>query len=58
MTPEQQNVIHAMRDEGYLVIIWTPAELGDIDVSHVEDMLIERGNDMIEQLQFQQKEQP
>ena len=51
MTNEQQRIIHAMRDEGYLVIIWRPEELGDIDVSHVEDMLIERGNDMIEQLQ-------
>ena len=56
MTPEQQNVIHAMRDEGYLVIIWRPEELGDIDVSRVEDVLIERGNGMIEQLQFQQGE--
>lgn len=55
MTTDQQNVIHAMRDEGYLVILWTPAELGDIDVSHIEDMLIERGNDMIEQLQGEDK---
>ena len=50
MTNEQQRTIHAMRDEGYLVIIWTPQELGDIDHSHVESVLIERGNDMIEQL--------
>jgi hypothetical protein len=51
MKPEYQRAINAMRDEGYLVIIWTPQELGDIDASHVEDILIERGNDMIEQLQ-------
>jgi hypothetical protein len=42
--------IHAMRDAGYLVIVWSPYELGDTDKSHIEDMLIERGNDMIEQL--------
>jgi hypothetical protein len=51
MTPEQQKIIHALRDEGYLIIIWTPQELDGIDPSHIEDALIERGNDMIEQLQ-------
>jgi hypothetical protein len=51
MTPEQQKTINAMRDEGYLVIIWTPEELDGIDHGHIEDMLIERGNDMIDQLQ-------
>jgi hypothetical protein len=42
-----------MRDAGYLVIIWTPDELGDVDVSHIEDALIERGNDMIDRLMGQ-----
>jgi hypothetical protein len=51
MKAEWTPTIHAMRDAGYLVIIWTPDELGDIDTSHMEDILIERGNDMIEQLQ-------
>ena len=50
MKPEHQATIWAMRDAGYLVVIWTPEELGDIDASYVEDMIIERGNDMIEQL--------
>lgn len=50
MTPAQQNAINSLRDEGHLVIIWTPAELGDADLGHLEDVLIERGNDMIEQL--------
>jgi hypothetical protein len=51
MKTEWTDTIHAMRDAGYLVIIWTPEELGDIDTSHVEDILIERGNEMIELLQ-------
>ena len=51
MKTEWSNTINAMRDEGYLVIIWSPAELGDVETSHIEDLLIERGNDMIEQLQ-------
>jgi hypothetical protein len=50
MKTEWIPTIHAMRDAGYLVIIWSPEELGDVDASHIEDMLIERGNDMIEQL--------
>jgi hypothetical protein len=50
MTPAQQQAIDSLRDEGYLVIIWTPQELGDIDSGHLEDSLIERGNDMIETL--------
>ena len=51
MTPEQQKTIYALRDAGYLVIIWTPQELDGIDPSHIEDALIERGNDMIEAMQ-------
>jgi len=53
MKPEWIPTIHAMRDAGYLVIIWTPDELGDVDVSHIEDALIERGNDMIDRLMGQ-----
>ena len=48
MTPEQQKAIDNLRDEGYLVILWTPEELGDIDEIHIEDRLIELGNEMIE----------
>jgi hypothetical protein len=50
MKIEHQQALNALRDEGYLVIIWHPTELGDIDPRHIEDVLIERGNDMIEQL--------
>jgi hypothetical protein len=55
MKTEWLKTIYALRDAGYLVIIWTPDELGDIDASRVEDMLIERGNDMIEALQGETK---
>jgi len=50
MKQEWTNTINAMRDAGYLLIVWHPTELGDIDIGHIEDVLIERGNDMIEQL--------
>lgn len=51
MTPEQQKTIQTLRDDGYLIIIWTPQELDGIDPSHIENLLIERGSGMIEQLQ-------
>jgi hypothetical protein len=50
MTKDQNETVRTLRDAGYLVIIWAPDELGDIDPRHIEDVLIERGNDMIEQL--------
>jgi hypothetical protein len=53
MKTEWLKTIYALRDAGYLVIIWSPEELGDIDASHVEDALIERGNNLIEQLMGQ-----
>ena len=51
MNTEAENTIKTLRDAGYLVVIWTPQELGNIDSSFIEDVVIERGNDMIEQLQ-------
>lgn len=48
MTPEQQKAIDTLRDEGYLVILWTPEELGDIETDYIEDRLIELGNEMLE----------
>lgn len=55
MKTEWSNTIHAMRDAGYLVIIWSPEELKYVDNSHIEDILIERGNDMIEQLALREQ---
>ena len=30
-TPQQQAVINELRDAGYLVVIWTPDELGNTE---------------------------
>ena len=48
MTSEQQTAINQLRSAGYCVIIWTPAELGEIPIRYLEDIIIERGNDFIE----------
>jgi hypothetical protein len=49
-----QTILNHLRDEGYLIIAWTPEELKNLDSAdfeHIEDVLIMRGNDLIEQLQ-------
>lgn len=51
MTQEQIAIIRQLRHEGHAVIIWTPEELGDASLSHVEDRLIEVGYEVIEALQ-------
>ena len=48
MNATQQGVINELRDEGYCVVIWTPEEMGDVDSDHLEDIVIERGNNFIE----------
>jgi hypothetical protein len=48
MTPEQQSVIDELRDEGYCVVLWTPEELRECDIGHLEDIVISRGNEFIE----------
>jgi len=57
MKKEWQDALNAMRDEGYCVIVWTPEELGDVDPGHVEDVCIERGNNMIESLKSENENQ-
>ena len=42
--------VKELREEGYAVIIWTPEELGDCSINVLEDLSIERGWEVIEQL--------
>ena len=42
--------VRELREEGYAVIIWTPEELGDCPINVLEDLSIERGWEVIEQL--------
>lgn len=52
MRSDHAQSILEMRDEGYLVVAWTPGELRGLDAEdyqEMEDRLVERGNDMIDQ---------
>lgn len=55
MKQEWINAIYQMRDAGFLVVVWSPEELQYVDSRHIEDILIERGNDMIEQLALREQ---
>lgn len=48
MTSEQRAMVDELRTSGFLVVIWTPNELGDADIGHVEERVIELGNQTIE----------
>jgi hypothetical protein len=49
MTNEQWDTVVQLRNEGYLVIIWTPEELGeDVDLNNAEELITKYGNDLIE----------
>jgi hypothetical protein len=47
MTTEQAKLIRDLRSQGWAIICWTPAELGDVDPSHVEDMSIQFVSDYL-----------
>jgi hypothetical protein len=48
MSNDEIEVIRALRDKGYLIVIWTPEELMHINTDYLEDIIIEKGNDTIE----------
>ena len=42
--------VRELRDKGYAVIIWTPEEIENTPINVLEDLSIERGWEVIEQL--------
>lgn len=54
MNQEQSDIIQSLRDDGYMVIIWTPEELADVsdwDLKHMHDNIIRNGNEYIDCMQ-------
>lgn len=51
MSPEEMEVIAALRNRGFAVVVWTPEELAGVSRKHVEDRSIELGWQVIEDLQ-------
>lgn len=48
MTDEETKVISQLRDQGYLIVIFTPEELGDAPPSKIEDSLIDKAWGLID----------
>lgn len=46
-TPAAQAAIDDLRSRGFVVILWTPEEIGDADASILEDVAITRGNEYL-----------
>lgn len=42
------QLLKSLRDRGFCVIVWTPEEVADADISELESIVIERGNNFIE----------
>ena len=50
MTSQQDRAIRELQEAGYAVILWNPEELGNASASEVEDLVVERGNEIIYEL--------
>lgn len=50
MSPTELEAVRALRRQGYAVVVFSPAELGEVDPSAVEDLMVERGQLAIEDL--------
>ena len=55
MKPAHQQAVNELRDAGHLVVIWTPDELEGVDIGHVEDRVVELGNEVIDNLKDEQE---
>lgn len=42
------EMINKLHDEGYAVVIWTPEEMEGCDINKLEEVMIERGDNFIE----------
>lgn len=51
LNQEERDVINALRNKGYAIIVWTPEELGSANPRRVEDRSIELGHGVIDDLQ-------
>lgn len=48
------KTVESLRTEGYCVIIWTPDEIGNAEASILESIVIERGNDFLDEHRYNQ----
>jgi len=49
MTKIERQVLRDLRSRGYLVVVWTPEELGTANIRVVEDSVVTHGNQVIQE---------
>lgn len=49
LTDDDLRALRDLRSRGFAVVVWTPAEIGEADGGHLENIVIERGNEALEQ---------
>jgi len=57
MNEEQIRVLRELRDQGFVVIVWTPDEVGNADPVRLEDRCIELGWEVISDLKQEEEEE-
>lgn len=50
ITADELQAIRALESRGFCVIVWMPEEIGEADVGQLEDIVISRGNDYLEEV--------
>jgi hypothetical protein len=50
MTDEEKRVIQSLREQGYAVVVYYPSEVAGIDRSILEDRMVDKGNEIIDDL--------
>ncbi|UCV26743.1 hypothetical protein [Ferribacterium limneticum] len=50
MTEAQRQAIKELRAAGFAVVIFYPDEVGDADASNLEEILVQRGNELLDEV--------
>lgn len=56
VTPDWSKSIQDLRHKGYAVVVFNPEELRGVDSNRVEDRMIEKGGDYIDQISPEEEE--
>lgn len=56
ITPAEQAAINALSDRGYLVVIWTPEEVGNADLGMLNEAVTLCGNNYLDEVNNRHEE--
>lgn len=56
ITPAEWAAINALRDRGYLVVVWTPEEVGTADMGALNEAVTLCGNNYLDEVNNRHEE--